>query len=213
MRPKVVIPVLLVAGLVILLALLPGIRPATSPAPAKAPDAPPATSAPAGSAATPASPVASVPAPPAPAPPAEATASPVPAQTPNDPAYQAYVEQRVSELEAMGMKNDPVSRQAILDELLNPDRQIRDAALEAAIQFGDRSVTPRLREIADQTEDADEKAAILDAIDYLNLPSLTEFMAAQKDQPAMTNAPIRPRPHHGIRTPRPPTQPDPAAAP
>ena len=78
------------------------------------------------------------------------------------------------------MNNDDASRDAIWAELKNPDKAIRKAALEAAIQFGDRSVVPRLKEIAGQTEDPAEKAAIQQAIDYINLPSLTERLAEQK---------------------------------
>lgn len=98
----------------------------------------------------------------------------------NDAAAHAkYVSQRIKELNALAMNNDTQSRDAILSELKNnPDKTIRAAALEAAIQFGDRSVVPPMQEIAAQTQDPDEKAAILDAIDYINLPSLTEYMAA-----------------------------------
>jgi hypothetical protein len=72
--------------------------------------------------------------------------------------------------------NDTEARDIILSELDNSDREIREGALEAAIQFSDRSVIPRLREAADRTSDATEKEAILAAIDYLNLPSLTEYL-------------------------------------
>jgi len=90
------------------------------------------------------------------------------------------VGKRVAELNALAMNDDPASRDAILMEMRNPDKEIRAAALEAAIQFGDRSVVPRLQEIAAQTEDPAEKTAILEAIDYINLPSLTEYGAQQK---------------------------------
>jgi hypothetical protein len=77
------------------------------------------------------------------------------------------------------MNNDVQSRDTILSELKNnPDKKIRAAALEAAIQFDDRSVVPPMQEIAAQTQDPEEKASILEAIDYINLPSLAEYMAA-----------------------------------
>ena len=103
-----------------------------------------------------------------------------PAAGTNDAAAHAqYVSRRIKELDALAMNNDVQSRDTILSELKNnPDKKIRAAALEAAIQFGDRSVVPPMQEIAAQTQDPDEKAAILDAIDYINLPSLAEFMAA-----------------------------------
>jgi len=94
-------------------------------------------------------------------------------------AHAQYVSRRIKELNALAMNEDVQSRDTILSELKNnPDKKIRAAALEAAIQFDDRSVVPPMQEIAAQTQDPDEKAAILEAIDYINLPSLTEYMAA-----------------------------------
>jgi len=94
-------------------------------------------------------------------------------------AHAQYVSRRIKELNALAMNDDVQSRDTILSELKNnPDKKIRAAALEAAIQFDDRSVVPPMQEIAAQTQGPDEKAAILEAIDYINLPSLTEYMAA-----------------------------------
>jgi hypothetical protein len=98
--------------------------------------------------------------------------------------HAEYVRQRTQELDALAMNDDVESRDAILSELKNnPDKAIRAAALEAAIQFGDRSVVPQMQQIADQTQDPEEKQSILDAIDYINLPSLTEYLAAHPDVP------------------------------
>ncbi|HEY5297908.1 MAG TPA: hypothetical protein VIK59_08275 [Verrucomicrobiae bacterium] len=120
----------------------------------------------------------------------------------NDPAAHAkYVKQRTEELNDLAMNNDTDSRDAILAELrTNSDKQIRAAALEAAIQFDDRSVVPQLQQIADETEDPDEKADILAAIDYINLPSLTEYLA---DHPAPAGTPIvRQPPRQRIHRPQ-----------
>jgi hypothetical protein len=113
---------------------------------------------------------------------------PVPA--PEDPAvHEKYVVQRIKELNDLAMNNDAESRDAILSEVKdNPDRRIRAAALEAAIQFDDRSVVPTLQDIAAQTVDPQEKQSILDAIDYINLPSLTEYVAANPPTSPNSNA-------------------------
>jgi hypothetical protein len=117
--------------------------------------------------------------------------SAVPAVVPNDPAAHAkYVRQRIKELNELAMNNDVESRDIILSEVAtNSDRRIRAAALEAAIQFDDRSVVPKLQQIAAQTDDPQEKQSILDAVDYINLPSLTEYRAAN---PADPSAPPNP---------------------
>jgi len=85
---------------------------------------------------------------------------------------------------ALAMNNDSNSLAIIWSELANPDQEIRAGALAAVVQFGDRSVTPRLRELAAQTEEAKEKADINAAADYLELPSLTEIRNNQS-----TNSP------------------------
>lgn len=89
-----------------------------------------------------------------------------------------YVQQRLAELMELGMNDDSNSLNTIWSELSNPDKEIREGALEAVVQFGDRSVTPRLRELAAQTEDTDEKAKILAAADQLELPPLIDLSRA-----------------------------------
>ena len=132
----------------------------------------------------------------------------------SDAAHEKYIRQRTAELDALAMKSDAASRDAILAELQNPDRAIRKAALEAAIQFGDRAVTvPRLQEIAAQTEDPAEKAEILEAIDYINLPSLTEYLAAQKGRKAALGSADAPSPSPTNRPPRRPFRRNPAPQP
>jgi len=99
--------------------------------------------------------------------------------------HAKLVQKRIDELGDLAMKDDVASRDVILSELQNPDKAIRAGALEAIVQFGDRSVVPRLEQLAAQTADAEEKAALLEAAEYLKLPSLSEFLAAQKGK---TNA-------------------------
>ena len=91
----------------------------------------------------------------------------------------AQARQRVAELMALAMNNDSNSFNAIWGELFNKDKAIRAGALEALVQFGDRSAVPRLRDLADRTADPDEKASILSAADYLELPTLDELSARQ----------------------------------
>ncbi len=99
---------------------------------------------------------------------------------PPDPEHEKYVEETADKLSRLGMMDDAASREAIMAEFKNPDRRIRQEALDAIIQFGDRSVIPRLEEIAAQTEDPIEQKEIIDAIEYIKLPSLTEYLAEQE---------------------------------
>ena len=90
--------------------------------------------------------------------------------------HEEFVGKRSAELAAMAMQDNPQAHRQIVDELQNPDKIIRDAALEALKQADDRSVVPRMRQIAEQTDDPASKQAILDAVEFINLPSLTEYL-------------------------------------
>jgi len=123
----------------------------------------------------------------------EPVASIAPVPLPPQTNHAHYVQQRIEELNALAMNNDSASLETILSELRNPDRKIRQGALEATKQFEDRAAIPRLKEIAAETDDEDEKAELLEAADWLNLPSLTEYVAqqqAQRDATGTTNTPV-----------------------
>jgi hypothetical protein len=220
MRPKLVAGVLLVA-LVLLAAAawisrVLGPHPAPAPSVAAKPSAADSVTGEGKAAATAAL------KPEAAAPMVTATGADVPSTNPppvTGPAHDDYVHRRIAELDALAMKGDSFGRDTILAELQNPDKAIRKGALDAAIQLSDRSVVPRLQEVAAQTEDPAEKADILAAIDYINLPSLTEYMAEQRAQRSalgLTNATRNPtnRPPGGHRSMKPQpkaSQPPPSA--
>lgn len=97
-----------------------------------------------------------------------------------DPDHAEQVRARVAELTTLSMNNDADSLKTIWSELSNPDKEIRAGALEAVVQFGDRSVVPDLRKLAAQTSDSAEKASILEAADHLDLPSLSDLRSGQQ---------------------------------
>jgi hypothetical protein len=100
-----------------------------------------------------------------------------------DAKQEAYIATRVAELQDLGMENDSASLDTILSELNNRNPGIRKAAVAAAVQFGSRDAIPKLTDAATQTDDSEEKSAILEAINFLKLPTLTEALA-QKNKPA-----------------------------
>ena len=69
------------------------------------------------------------------------------------------------------MNDDPDSLSNILADLTNPEKEIREAAIEAAKQFGSSDAVPALKKAAANTDDIKEKIAFLDAADFLSLPS------------------------------------------
>ncbi|MCW5551829.1 MAG: HEAT repeat domain-containing protein [Verrucomicrobiae bacterium] len=95
-------------------------------------------------------------------------------------ALDEMVERRVAALEDLAMEDDPASLNVILTELHNGNKTIRKAALEATIQFADRAAIPYLEDLADRTEDPLEQVELLEAIEFLSLPSLTEVLEAHR---------------------------------
>ena len=118
-----------------------------------------------------------------------------------DPVREAarVREARIELLEELSMNDDTASLETILFDLENPDKEIRTAALEAAIQFGERTNTiARLKELETRVEDAEERAAIHEAIEYIALPSLREVMAERRASRPKINRPAPSQPTHGL---------------
>jgi hypothetical protein len=104
-------------------------------------------------------------------------------------AREDYVRHRIEELDRLARESDAVSLNTILSELRNLDPRIRQGALEAVIQFRDRAAIPRLQEIAESTENSEEKNAILKAIEYLKLPTLVERLSEARASASATATP------------------------
>lgn len=67
-----------------------------------------------------------------------------------------------------------------LATLETSDKKVRAAALEAVRELDDRDAVPQLQELAAQTDDPAEKAALLDVADFLNLPSFMDHTAGNQ---------------------------------
>ena len=92
---------------------------------------------------------------------------------------KAYVQQRIAELNDLATQDDPAAHATMLAELTNQEKDIRQAAREAVMQTHDPADVPRLHEVLAITEDREERIALQKAIKFLNLPSLTDYLAAQ----------------------------------
>src|SRR5215472_5785570 len=93
---------------------------------------------------------------------------------------RAAVEARVAELENLFGQQDSASLETFFSEIRNPEPEIRRAALDGITQSGVRDMIPRLNEVAAQTDDPEQKRTIKDAIDFLQLPTLTELLRQQR---------------------------------
>ena len=158
MRPKFVFALLLLALLTLGAAFLLKQRlgNTSTPAPATLESATP-------------TPVASVAPPPAPAP---VPAAPTPTNTLTPEQHQAAIDAETDRLQQWCMNDDPASLSNILADLTNSEKEIRDAAIEAAKQFGSTNAIPALKAVAANTADTEEQIALLEAANFLSLPSI-----------------------------------------
>jgi len=92
----------------------------------------------------------------------------------------AEIQAKIDRLEDLQANDDAESLHAILNELTDSNRVIRHAAIEATTQFRDRAAIPVLADLAARTTDPEEKQELLDAVEFLTLPTYTEVMAEKK---------------------------------
>lgn len=93
-----------------------------------------------------------------------------------------YIRSRVEALGKAAMLHTPESYQTIVTELTNSEKEIRAEALDAAIEHGNRAIIPYLRELAAKTEDPYEKIELMEAADFIALPSITELRQQKRLQ-------------------------------
>jgi hypothetical protein len=70
--------------------------------------------------------------------------------------------------------NNPTIISALLEKVVHPEPAVRAAALDALKQLNDTNAVPGLQQAVEHIEDPRGKVAVLDAIDYLKLPSVTD---------------------------------------
>ena len=85
---------------------------------------------------------------------------------------RAAIDAELARLHELFVSGDPAALPLILADLNNPEKEIRDAAMEAAKQFGSKDAIPALKAAADHTEDLAEKIALLQAAEFLTVPAM-----------------------------------------
>jgi hypothetical protein len=115
------------------------------------------------------------------APAASVAAVPEPAPTPapvvvkktlTPEERQAAIDAEKDKLSEWQMNDDSQSLSNILGGLISPEKEIREAAIEATKQFNSTNAIPVLKALAANTDDAEEKSELLEAADYLATPTL-----------------------------------------
>jgi hypothetical protein len=70
--------------------------------------------------------------------------------------------------------NNRVVITALVDKLSHPEAEVRQAALDVLKQLNDTNAVPGLEKAAENIKDPREKVAVLDAIEYIKMPSVTD---------------------------------------
>lgn len=81
----------------------------------------------------------------------------------------------------------------LLEKMKNPETEVRKAALEGLVQLNDTNAVPGLQKTAEGITDPREKVAIMDAIEYLKMPSITQNVPSENlTNAAVANVPFNP---------------------
>ncbi len=83
---------------------------------------------------------------------------------------QAANDAEIDRLQDWSENNDPQSLSNILADLASPQEDVREAAIEAAKQFGSTNAIPALKMAAMNSTDSDEQIKLLQAANFLSLP-------------------------------------------
>ena len=76
----------------------------------------------------------------------------------------------------LALADDPQVLRFLLDELRVAHAAQHSLLLEAVVQYASRDAVPALRALAEESRDSEERAELIEAAEFLELPSLTEHL-------------------------------------
>lgn len=91
-------------------------------------------------------------------------------------------EQRADLLEKSHYFDDPAILREVMASLRSPEPELRVAALEAVINLGSRDAIPYLEQAAVLAETPEEQGNLIEAAEYLKLPTIFEGRALRKKE-------------------------------
>jgi hypothetical protein len=121
--------------------------------------------------------------------------APAPATVPAITNVVLSAEERAAEIDRLqdwSMNDAAESLNHIVAGLTSPEKEIREAAIEATKQFGSTNAISALKAAADSAENIEDKIACLEAANFLSLPSL-EITPATLEQAAKLRAEMEAR--------------------
>jgi hypothetical protein len=111
----------------------------------------------------------------------------------------------VRELQAEGWAS-PTTTSLLLSKVTHPEPEVRKGAVEALVQLHATDAVPGLEQALGHLENPRDKVAVMDAIEYLKLPTESPRPAAATDGSGSgkdTLMPVKPKRESGASNPRP----------
>lgn len=109
--------------------------------------------------------------PPPPALPPVAVFTPAPAPPPmTEEERQEAIDKEIDRLNDLETSQDPQALSNILADLYSPEKDIRQAAIDAAEQVHNTNAIPVLKSIAMTNQDSEEQMALLEAANFIATP-------------------------------------------
>jgi len=102
--------------------------------------------------------------------------------------HEAAIDAETDRLQQWSVNDDPTSLSNILADLTNPEKEIREAAIEATRQFGSADAIPALKSAAVNSTDTDEQIEMLEAAKFLSLPGISDIGVQLPRTPAQIQA-------------------------
>jgi hypothetical protein len=96
--------------------------------------------------------------------------APVGTNNPTPKQERAAIETKIDRLTQLSLEGNPASLPEIFSALTYPDKEVREAAIEATTQVGDSNAIPVLKAASELVDDPEEKMAFLDAMEFLSVP-------------------------------------------
>jgi hypothetical protein len=96
---------------------------------------------------------------------------------------QALIDKELEQIDDLRRQVDGTNNLLIINALIekfsNPEAEVRHTALRVVKEMNDTNAVPGLQKAVDSTTDPREKVAIMDAIDYIKMPSITDNVAPE----------------------------------
>lgn len=109
----------------------------------------------------------------------EPVAAPVSKLVPDDAPREVLLEA----INDVAITYDPVELPKIKPYLLHPDAEVRKAALEGMVVLGDAAASPLLRDAAREVTSTKEAIEMMQAAEYLELPSARGLLKSGNAKP------------------------------